>query len=268
MAGSGARRELAVVTGASAGMGVEFARQLAARRFDLLLVARRLDRLQQVCAEVAAEHAVECEAMAADLTQDADLARVEERIGAAANLGMLVNNAGFGTLGKFHKSSRASQDQMHRLHVLATMRLCHAALPGMIDRDSGGIINVSSVAAFVASAGSVSYCSTKAWMNRFTECLFLELKLAGSHVRVEALCPGYTRTEFHETLKMDTKQIGNWMWLPADRVVRESLEGLDRGKLIVIPGLRYRSMMRFYAMLPRAVKRALGARAPRYRVAR
>jgi hypothetical protein len=257
--------ELAVVTGASAGMGVEFARQLAAHGYNLLLVARRLDRLEHVCEEISAAHPVKCEPMAADLTRDADLAALEQKLRAATNLGMLVNNAGFGTLGKFHKQPIEREDQMHRLHVLATMHLCHAALPGMMERDRGGIINVSSIAAFVTSAGSVSYCSTKAWMNRFTEGLYMELKLAGSHVKVEALCPGYTHTEFHATLKMDTSGIAKWMWLPADRVVRESLEGLRQGRLIVIPGLRYRAMRRAYSLLPARLKLAIGTTAPRYR---
>ena len=258
-------RELAVVTGASAGMGVEFARQLAARGYDLLLVARRFDRLEKLCSEISAAHAVSCEPMAADLTNDADLARLEQKLAKGGDLGMLINNAGFGTLGRFDRSSRESQDQMHRLHVLATMRLCHAALHAMIDRDRGGIINVSSIAGFIATAGSASYCATKAWMNRFTECLFMELKMAGSHVRIQALCPGYTRTEFHQTLKMDTSGVPNWMWLPAERVVRESLQGLQDGKLIVIPGLRYRSMRFVYSRLPARVRLAIGTRAPRYR---
>ena len=265
MASSGAR-ELAVITGASAGMGVEFARQLASGGYDLLLVARRLNRLEQVCAEIKTRHeGVACEPLAADLTDEADLARVEQRLRSTGNLGLLVNNAGFGTLGRFDRSSLESQDQMHRLHVMATMRLCHAALGAMMELDRGGIINVSSIAGFVTTAGSVSYCSTKAWMTRFTECLFMELKLAGSRVRIQALCPGYTRTEFHETLKMDTSEVAEWMWLSAERVVRESLEGLRKRRLIVIPGLRYRSMRLAYSLLPERARMAIGTRAPRYR---
>ena len=265
MANSDAPRELAVVTGASAGLGVEFARQLAAEGYDLLLVARRLDRMEAVCREISAAHDVKCEAMQADLTQDADLARLSTRVRDANNLNRLVNNAGFGTLGKFQSRSLESQDQMHRLHVLATMHLCHAALGGMTARNRGAIINVSSIASFVNSAGSASYCSTKAWMTRFTECLFMELKMAKSEVRVQALCPGYTRTEFHQTLKMDTSGIANWLWLPAERVVRESLQGVRDNKLIVIPGARYRMMRAIYSAMPRSMRTAIGTRAPRYR---
>ncbi len=258
-------RPLALITGASAGMGAEFARQIAAQGYDLLLIARRAERLNQVRDQITAIHNVRCEVLAADLTAESDVERVEARIRAAENLELLVNNAGFGTLGTFVKSAREDQDRMHRLHVLATMRLCHAALPGMVARNRGGIINVSSVAGFMVTAGSVSYCATKAWVNRFTEGLFLELKLTGSRVRVQALCPGYTRTEFHEALAMDTSRIPGWMWLAADRVVRESLAGLKAGKLFVIPGRRYRSGLRAYRWMPMALRHQIGLGAAAFR---
>ena len=196
--------------------------------------------------------------MTADLTLDNDLLSVETRVRDDPAVHLLVNNAGFGTLGKFFKTSIESQDQMHRLHVLATMRLCHAVLPGMVARGRGAIINVSSVAAFALSAGNTSYCATKAWVNRFTEGLFLELMLTRSRVSVQALCPGYTRTEFHETLQMDTTKIPSWMWLPADRVVRESLAALKTRKLFVIPGRRYRSIIEIYSMLPISARHKIG----------
>jgi hypothetical protein len=258
-------RQLAVVTGASAGMGAEFARQLAAKGYDLLLIARRLDRLNEMSAQIATAHQVTCETMAADLTVETGLAAVEARLRATPSLDLLVNNAGFGTLGKFYKNSIESQDKMHRLHVMATMRLCHTVLPGMVERNSGGIVNVSSIAGFVYGAGSVSYCATKAWMNRFTETLYLELKLSSSRVRVQALCPGYTRTEFHETLRMDTAAIPDWMWLKAENVVRESIEGIEAGRLFVIPGWGYRAFLRVYAVLPAAWKHRLGMRTSSYR---
>ncbi len=251
-------RRLAAITGASAGLGAEFARQIAAQGYDLLLIARREDRLRQICDQVAAVHDVNCEILTADLTNDADLLRVENRLRESPHLDLLINNAGFGTLGTFIKAPIESQDQMHRLHVLATMRLCHAALPGLVARDRGAIVNVSSVAAFLPSAGSVSYCATKAWVNRFTEGLFLELLLKRSRVTVQALCPGYTRTEFHQTLKMDTGKIPNWMWLKADRVVRDSLAALKTRKLFVIPGRRYRSGLKFYSLLPMKARHQIG----------
>lgn len=241
-------------------MGAEFARQIAAQGYDLLLVARRADRLQQVADTITAIHNVRCEILACDLADESGVAQLDARLRAADNLALLVNNAGFGTLGYFWKNSLESQEKMHRLHVMAAMRLCHAALQPMLRRDKGAIINVSSVAGFVTGPGSISYSATKTWMNRFTEGLSLELELAKSHVEVQALCPGYTRTEFHQALEMDASNIPGWMWLSAERVVRESLEGLKTGKLFVIPGRRYRSMLRAYSLLPARARRSMSIR--------
>jgi short-subunit dehydrogenase len=188
--------------------------------------------------------------MAADLTNDGDLARVERRIAAAPDLELLVNNAGFGTHGRYFDIPVDSQDQMHRLHVMATMRLCHAALSGMAARRKGGIINVSSVAAFGQSNQNVSYCSTKAWMNSFTEGLYVELKSAGSPVRVQALCPGFTITEFHDAMRFDRKQIPAWLWMPAEEVVDASLRGLAQDKLIVVPGAIYKLVVMAHRAMP------------------
>src|SRR5579862_9143087 len=220
-------RPLALITGSSSGIGAAFASQLAARGYDLLLVARRRDKLEEIAAALRQSHRANSEILPADLTVDNQLRAVEQRIAAADNLGLLVNNAGFGTRGKFFAMDVDSQDQMHRLHVLATMRLTHAALPGMTARRKGGIINVSSVAAFWQSPGSISYCATKCWMNSFTEGLALELKSVGSPVKVQALCPGYTLSEFHDVAGMDRKQIPASLWMRAEDVVAASLRGLD-----------------------------------------
>src|ERR1700704_4584072 len=162
---------LAVVTGASSGLGVMFARKLAARGYDLMLIARREERLRSIAREIGEQYHVRLDVLAADLTDDAALAGVTERIRDAADLGILVNNAGFGSLGYFFETDPHIQEQMHRLHVIATMRLSHAALANLIPRAAAGtgIINVSSVAAYVVSPMGVSYNATKTWMNRFTE---------------------------------------------------------------------------------------------------
>lgn len=245
-------RPVAAITGASSGIGSVFARTLAARGFDLLLIARRRDRLEALAKEIGGE------VLEADLTNDTDLRRVETSLRGMDRLELLVNNAGFGISGIFAKSQVDGQEQMHRLHVIATLRLTHAALGGMISRRKGGIINVSSVAGFLTNPGAVSYCATKAWINYFTEGVYLELKSAGSPVRVQALCPGFTYSEFHDTAKMDRgKLAGPGWWLPAEAVVAASLEGLDRGNLFVIPGLRYRAIVALVSWIPRSVKRAL-----------
>jgi hypothetical protein len=244
-------RPLALITGASSGIGATFARQLAARGYDLVLVARRRDRLEQEARAIEASHSVLAEILPADLTRDADLKAVEDRIAAAPNLEFLVNNAGFGIAGRFFSVPLDGQDQMHRLHVLAPMRLMHAALQGMVARGRGNIINVSSVSGFGQNPGSVSYSATKTWMSSFTEGIYMELKSIGSPVRVQALCPGFTLSEFHDTMKMDRKTIPAWMWMSADEVVATSLRALDRDQLFVIPGWRYRLLVFAMRAFPR-----------------
>jgi len=246
-------RRLALITGSSSGIGSVFAKQLASQGYDLLLVARREDRLQQLADSLRQSHAIDVEVLPADLTSDEGLDRVEQRIAAAENLELLVNNAGFGTVGYFHSVDARSQDQMHRLHVLATMRLTHAALGGMVARKIGAVINVSSVAGFWQSPGTVSYCATKCWMNSFTKGLALELKSIGSPIKVQALCPGFTHTEFHDSAGYDQTLISESLWMNAEDVVSESLRGLDRGKLFVVPGWRYQILVFFMKHLPQAM---------------
>ena len=246
-------RPLALITGSSSGIGATFASELAASGYDLLLVARRRERLEELAGTLERSRGIKAEILPVDLTVDEELGAVEQRIAAAENLEVLVNNAGFGTRGKFFQVDLQGQDQMHRLHVLATMRLTHAALTGMTGRDKGGIINVSSVAAFWHSPGSISYCATKCWMNSFTEGLALELKSAGSRVKVQALCPGYTLSEFHDVGGMDRKMVPSSLWMRAEDVVAESLRGLERGQTMVVPGWRYKAAVFLMRHTPRFV---------------
>jgi short-subunit dehydrogenase len=263
-------RLLAVITGASSGIGAEFARQLARRGYDLLLVARREDRLKALASELVASS----EVMAADLSVESECARVAERIRHAPNLSLLVNNAGFGTLGLFPQTDLEAQQRMHRLHVLATMTLTHAALGNLTAREAAsgigggiprGIINVASIASFGQSPSNVGYCATKAWMASFTEGIAMELGSKGSAVRVQTLCPGFTYSEFHDVLKMDRRAIPKSFWLTSEFVVRESLKGFDRGDLFVIPGWRYRLIVGFMQWIPKPRLRAISIRMARYR---
>lgn len=259
---------LAVVTGASSGIGAEFARKLAARGYDLLLAARREDRLRGLAEETKALHHIQAEPFVADLTLDADRERLAERIRAAPDLGLLVNNAGFGTMGYFFENDPAAEDRMHRLHVLATMRLTHAALANLFPRGQAGtgVINVSSVAAFGTSPTNITYCATKAWINAFTTGLAMELGARSSPVRVQALCPGFTLTEFHDVLGMERARVPSSLWLTPDFVVTESLRGFDRAKVIVVPNWRYRAMVGLMKITPESVmRRAAIALARRYR---
>jgi len=254
---------LAVITGASSGIGAAFATALAQRQYDLVLVARRADRLRESAQSLAQTHGVNVEPFPADLSSDRDLDHLANRIADAPNLDLLINNAGFGSRGKFFETDLASQDRMHRLHVLATVRLTHAALKGMVARARGGVINVSSVAGFWQAPGNVSYCATKCWMNSFTEGLAQELASAGSPVKVQALCPGYTRTEFQDAAGLSTEHIGDSMWISAEEVVSESLRGLDRGKIFVIPGWRYKAATFLLKYTPRAILHAAATRQQR-----
>jgi hypothetical protein len=246
-------KPLAVVTGASSGIGAGFARALAARGYDLALVARRQDRLRLLADELGNHFQAKCTLLRADLTREPELRSVEEFLAGAANLQLLVNNAGFGAQGRFYEAPVESQDAMHRVHVLATMRLAHAALRNLTARNQGAIINVSSVAAFVPRPGSTSYYATKAWINCFTEGLHLELKSAGSRVRVQALCPGFTLTEFHDVLGIDRNFISGAWWMRAEDVVETSLRGMEKGKLFVVPGWRYKLLVSLLRLLPRGV---------------
>jgi short-subunit dehydrogenase len=249
-------RGLAVVTGASSGIGETFARRLARDGYDLLLVARRRDRLETLAAELAGEHSVRAEALAADLTRDDDLRMLEERVAGSADLALLVNNAGFGIRGRFFQATIEDHDRMHRLHVIATMRLTWAALQQLVPKDAGGIINVASVAGFLASPGGVSYSATKAWMNTFSEGLWLDLRTRGSRVRVQALCPGFTYSEFHDTMGMDRASIPRGWWTTSKFVVDAAMEGLAADRLFVIPGWRYKMLVGVMKYVPASLRRA------------
>jgi short-subunit dehydrogenase len=261
-----AERKLAVITGASSGIGAMFARKLAGRGYDLLLVARREDRLRSLAAELSEAHRVSADFLAVDLASDGGRDEVADRIRSAPNLSLLVNNAGFGTLGFFADVDVESQLQMHRLHVIATMHLTHAALQNLVPRAEGGVINVSSVAGFAETAGSASYCSTKNWMNVFTATLSAELAVQRSPVKVQALCPGFTLSEFHDAAHIDRDPIPASLWTTADFVVNESLRGFDEGKLFVIPGWRYKLLVMFLKSMPGWAVRKMSARgAEKYR---
>ena len=247
-------QRVALVTGASSGIGAVFARRLARDGFGLILVARRQERLEQLARELGG-----AETIAADLTAEADLTRVEARI---------VSDAGTGTAGQqrgLRHQGQVLRDSARRpgAHAPAARHGDHAAHARGARRHgaarSGGVINVSSVAAFGQSPGNVSYCATKAWMNSFTDGLDLELKSAGSPVRVQALCPGFTVTEFHDAMGMSRDGIPGWMWMKADDVVDASLRGLQRGKVFVVPGAFYKLIVTLEKLVPRARSAAVVA---------
>lgn len=242
-------RGLAVVTGATAGIGREFAEQLAGRGYDLLLVARDQDRLTEAATSLASAHGVRTEAFRADLTRDDEVTWLGERIAASPRLALLVNNAGFGTRGRLAEVDPGKQEAMVRLHTLAPMRLTQAALPVMLRNRAGAVVNVSSIASFISSAGNANYCATKAYLRTFSEALAAEV--AGTGVQVQSLCPGFTRTEFHSRMAQPDR-LPKFAWMSARAVVEHSLHCLDRGgPTVCIPGLRFRFLAGIIRLTPR-----------------
>lgn len=190
-------------------------------------------------------------ALAADLSREDDMLRVAERI-RAARLSVLVNNAGFGSTGTLARADPEPQADMVRLHALAPVRLTLAALPGLVERRAGAVVNVSSIAGFAYSPGSVTYCATKSFLTVWSEGLAAELR--GSGVRVQALCPGLTHTEFHRRMNDRSRQAPEFMWLTAREVVAASMRALDRGgPTVCIPGWRYRLLAGLVRVTPRPI---------------
>ena len=261
-------KTVVAITGASSGIGMTFAKKLAPEH-DLILIARRQNRLEELAQELARQYGTHSEIVAADLTDEDALSRIAARLSSEPNLALLVNNAGFGTKGYFWNCPLDEEEHMHALHMMATVRLTHAALANVVKRDFGAIVNVAFVAAFVRSAGSVSYCATKSWMTAFTEGLYLELNSVGSDVRVQALCPGFTYSEFHDRLALDRQRLApTAFWLTAEEVVDASLAGLGERKLFVIPGWRYRMVVAVLSKMPARMRLAFEAATSRRRNAK
>lgn len=247
-------RTLVAITGASSGIGETFARRLAPDH-DLLLIARRKERLESLASELQSEYGCQAEVIEADLTIRKELDRVAKRIENDRRLVLLVNNAGFGARGLFWRNKYSVHAKMHALHITATLRLSHAALKNFVARDIGAVVNVASVSAFIRVAGSTSYSATKTWMTAFTESLHLELRAIKSQVQVQALCPGYTYSEFHDAMGVGREKLGGeGFWLSSDYVVSASLDGLRRRKLFVVPNWRYRLITMFLSKLPSAAR--------------
>lgn len=226
---------VALVTGASSGLGEAFARRLAKDGYDLVLVARRKERLDAIAADLKAAHGTNVEVLVADLSDDAQLAKVEERV-RRAPVDMLVNNAGFMVAKDFAAGDVNVWDSLVRVRCLSTVRLTHAALGPMLERRRGDIINMASIAVYLPLPQHVVYSAVKRFILAFTESLSLEIH--GSGVRIQALCPGWVETDLIADPAMDTSNISkSWRSQP-DKVVDASLKALKRGKLIVVPGWR------------------------------
>lgn len=248
----------ALVTGASSGIGAAFADRLARDGWDLVIVARSRERLDRTAERLRARDGITVEVLVADLIQPADVQAVAERIAADPALEMLVNNAGFGFVGPFAELDGEREEHVIRVNVAALTRLTRAALPGMIARGRGAIVNVSSMGAFQPGPFNATYSATKAYVNSFTEALHEELR--GTGVQVQALCPGFTRTEFQRRAGIDISNLPAFVWMTPEAVVDASLAALARGEVVCVPGIGNRLAATVTGMMPRGLTRRLSAR--------
>jgi len=246
------QRGTALVTGASAGIGAAFAQRLAAQGYGLVVVARRGDRLEALAATLEASHGTRTEVLAADLCSAGDLRRVEERA-SGDDITLLINNAGFGSFGPFSGLDADREEEEIALNVTALVRLTRAALPGMLARKHGGIINVSSVAAYQPGPFNATYAATKAFVSSFTEAVHEEVR--GSGVVVQVLCPGFTHTEFQGRAGVNTHGIPERAFQTPEAVVAASLAALRRGRAVCIPGLHNKALALVSSKSPRTLVR-------------
>lgn len=246
----------ALITGASSGLGAEYARHLAARGADLVLVSRDRGALDELAVGLRGRFSVDVEVLPADLTRKRDVAKVAARVADASRpIEILVNNAGFGLPLEFERNDVSDEVDHLRLHVETPMRLAHAALPGMLRRGHGRIVNVASVAGFMPRA---TYGACKGWLISFSR--WANVRYADSGVTVTAVCPGFTHTHFHERMGLPPGQEGvsGFLWLDATRVVRDSLRDVARGRAVSIPSVRYKAIVLLLQMLPTAVVARIG----------
>ncbi|MGA8328008.1 MAG: SDR family oxidoreductase [Mycobacterium sp.] len=245
-------RRVALITGPTSGIGEGFARRYAADGYDVVLVSRDADRLNELAAELSNEGGSAVEVLPADLADAAGRAAVAERL-AAGDIDVLVNNAGFGTSGEFWTADPAKLQSQLDVNVTAVMQLTRAALPAMIDNGAGTVINVASVAGLLSGRGS-TYSASKAYVVSFTEGLAVGLR--GTGVGIHVVCPGYVHTEFHDRAGIDMTSLPSFMWLEVDDVVRETLSDAARGTVVIIPGLQYKAITTASRMVPRTLARA------------
>jgi short-subunit dehydrogenase len=242
----------ALVTGATSGIGESYSRLLAGNGYNIVLVARDLPRLQERAAALEAKFGISTHVIQADLATDEGCLRVEKYI-AENQIDVLVNNAGFGTSKAFTMSTLEVEQQLLDVLVRTPMRLMHVALPLMKARNNGIIINVSSVAGYIAGG---TYSASKSYLTVLSESLNTEL--SATNVKVSALCPGFTRTEFHQRGKMSMKGLPNFMWLNSDRLVEQSWRDALKGKAVSVPGWQYKLLVLIVETMPRSIVRKVG----------
>jgi uncharacterized protein len=243
----------ALVTGATSGIGESFTRLLASNKYNIVLVARDLPRLQERATALEAKYGIKTHVIQADLAADDGCLKVEKYI-LENQIDVLINNAGFGTNKAFTMSTLEVEQQLLDVLVRTPMRLMHVALPLMKARNNGIIINVSSVAGYIAGG---TYSASKSYLTVLTESLHTEL--APTNVKISALCPGFTRTEFHQRGKMSMKGLPEFLWLNSDRLVEQSWRDAIKGKAVSVPGWQYKLLVFIVqTLVPRSIVRKIG----------
>ncbi len=243
----------ALITGATSGIGAEFARRFAAQGYSLILTGRRKEKLESFSTELMEKYQVDVEVILAELAEESVLEKMVEKT-KEENIHVLVNNAGFGINQLFYEGDLRDYTKMVRVHNQVPMELIYAVLPAMISRDAGIIINVCSEAVFIPVQKNAVYSATKSFLKSFTECLNMDLRNTG--VKVQALCPGLTHTDLHERMGLEKsrqKDHGWIHWTTSQEVVNQSLEDIRRGNLISVPGFRTRLMIFLLGLMPRRI---------------
>lgn len=263
---SDTNKRTALITGATSGIGKAFAERFAKAGLNLVITGRRKEIIQRLADDLYKKQCVRVDVVIAELSSQSDLDRLVQKAEETENLEILVNNAGFATRGKFFENDFKNQEKMIRVHVIATMILTHTIIPKMLEKGKGIIINVSSMGAFAFGPHNTTYCGTKAFINLFTESLHLEL--LGSGIRVQVLCPGFVKTDFHEKMDFDLAKLqknrGLIKWMTSEEIVAASIRDLERGRVLCIPGKsnqiiylasRFLPRSKFYRMLLNNLKK-------------
>lgn len=258
---TGSKRPIALITGATSGIGEAYARRFAPQGYDLIITGRRKEKINRVADEIELACAVDVEVIIAEFSDPEDVDALVQKVRNTENLDILVNNAGFATKRYFHNEALEGQQNMVQVHVLAPMKLTYAALPNMIAREKGVIINVASLNAFDPLPTATTYSGTKAFLTAFSESLHMEL--AGTGVKVQALCPGFTRTDFHERIglhRSKQKNVGIIRWMSPEKVVDVSLTCLKKDRVLCVPGLWNRLLLFWLVKLvPRSLYYRIGS---------
>jgi short-subunit dehydrogenase len=244
--------KIAVITGATSGFGAEFAKNFAKLGYNLLITGRRKNEIGKIANQLRQQYKVDIEIIIADFSIESEFNKLLQRINNIEKIEILVNNAGFGHIKNFFEDDYKRQEKMVQVHINAMLQLTHMVVPKMIKNNKGYILNVSSVAAFLASPRHELYCSTKAFINTYSESIAMTLR--DKNIKVQSLCPGLTHTDFHQKLNWNAENLksrGLIRWMTSDYVIKKSIKAMNKKAVLVIPGLIYKLLYLFIKIMPR-----------------